>query len=178
MNFIRSTLLTAALALATVPLASAQSPRMAPSPNQGSTFIGLDGQLVGLWHFDAQIGPCGGPAQPAVSSTSVFHAGGTLAETNTMPLGGIPNILGIPGMHVRGPAFGTWRYDWRHRRYVAQMRFNWYVSGIYHGYQQIQRELRLTDHARQADGAITSTRYLADGSPLADFCGHEHGERI
>lgn len=125
--------------------------------------------IVGTWEAAARVGPCGGALGPPFLATTVFHAGGTLTETNAAPLGGIPTPW---GPSVRGPAFGTWSYDAQSDRYVAQMRFNWYVGGFYHGYQQIHLDfLELSaDHSILA-GTFTATRNFVNGNSPVPNCG-------
>jgi hypothetical protein len=87
-------------------------------------------RLVGTWEALTRTGPCGGPFGPPFLAFTVFHAGGTLTETNMAPLAGVPTPF---GQAIRGPAFGTWSYDPRSKTYNAQMRFNWFIDGLYHG---------------------------------------------
>jgi hypothetical protein len=126
-------------------------------------------RIVGTWAATVRKGPCGGELGPPFLATTVFHAGGTLSETNAAPLGGIPSPWGLS---VRGPAFGTWSYDPRSGTYTASMRFNWYVNGLYHGYQQIDwANLVLSLGDSVMSGAFTAERRFVNGTPPVPNCG-------
>ena len=57
-------------------------------------------------------------------------------------------------------------------------RFNWFVDGFYHGYQQIDRQITLNASGTELSGAINAARYLANGTKHMDFCGQETSTRI
>ena len=68
--------------------------------------------------------------------------------------------------------FGTWDYDSRTATYKAQMRFNWYASGFYHGYQQIEFEgLVLSLGNSVMAGTISAERHFVNGNPPVPNCG-------
>jgi hypothetical protein len=135
-------------------------------------------RIVGLWEAVAEVGPCGGTPGNRIAATITYHAGGTLSETNTMPIAGIPNLQGVPGNNQRGPGMGTWKYNPVTRQYSLSFRFNWFVNGVYHGYQQIERTgLLLSTDGQLLSGPVHATRYLADGTRYAEFCGRETAVR-
>lgn len=149
-------MLGASLAEASTPATTGASPAAA-------------NRIVGTWTASVRTGPCGGNLGPPFLATTVFHAGGTLSETNAAPLAGIPSPWGLS---VRGPAFGTWSYDPRSGTYSASMRFNWFVNGVYHGYQQIDwPELVLSLGDSVLSGSFTGERLFASGDPPAVNCG-------
>jgi len=126
-------------------------------------------QIVGTWEASTRTGPCGGPFGMPFLAFTVFHAGGTLTETNMAPLAGVPTPF---GQAIRGPAFGTWSYDRRNRTRTAQMRFNWFVNGLYHGYQQIQFDrIELDPDSSSLSGTFSATRNFIDGRPAIPNCG-------
>jgi hypothetical protein len=130
--------------------------------------------IVGTWEFTVQLGPCNGPLNPAFRAMTVFHMGGTLSESNATPLVGVPSPWGLS---QRGPAYGSWRYDPTSGRYTAQMRFYWFVNGVLHGHQLIERQLTVAGD--QMDGTITAERHFVDGTiPTAHLCGIESGVRV
>lgn len=136
-------------------------------------------RIVGLWHAVGAVGPCGGTPSGGIQANVVFNAGGTLSETNTMPLAGIPNLHGISGLHTRGPGFGTWSYNPTTNTYTIDFRFFWFVNGYYHGYQSIHREgVTLSADGLELSGDIRAARYLANGTKYMEFCGSEVSERL
>jgi hypothetical protein len=133
-------------------------------------------RIVGTWEAAARTGPCGGPFGPPFLAFTVFHAGGTLTETNMAPLGGIPTPF---GQAIRGPAFGTWHYDPSSRTYTAQMRFNWFIDGFYHGYQQINLDrIELSPDDSMQSSNFNATRNFIDGTPPIPNCGEVSMVRI
>lgn len=116
--------------------------------------------IVGTWEAAVRLGPCNGPLGPPFLATTMFNAGGTMTDTNAAPLSGIPTPW---GNSVRGPAFGTWSYDPKSDRYVGQLRFNWYVGGFYHGFQQVHFDsLELSADHSVLSGTFTATRNFVD----------------
>lgn len=152
----------------------------------GATDPTLDGRLpvpanriVGLWSAVVEVGPCGGTPSNRIAATIAYHAGGTLSETNVMPISGIPNMQDVPGNNQRGPGMGTWSYNPRTGQYTLDIRFNWYVDGVYHGYQLIHRPgVMLSADRNTLSGPVQATRYYANGSKYMDFCGRETATRL
>lgn len=136
-------------------------------------------RIVGLWSAVVEVGPCNGAPGNRILATINYHSGGTLSETNAMPISGIPNMQGVPGNNQRGPGMGTWKFNPRLGKYTLDIRFNWYVNGVYHGYQVIHRDdVLLSADGKTLAGPVHATRYFADGSKYADFCGYETATRL
>lgn len=139
---------------------AAESAERAPAPAE---------RIVGTWEALTRTGPCDGPFGPPFLAFTVFHAGGTLSETNMAPLGGVTTPF---GQAIRGPAFGTWSYEPRSRSHSAQMRFNWFVDGFYHGYQQIHFErIDVATDGNTMTATFTAERHFIDGRPPVPNCG-------
>lgn len=136
-------------------------------------------RIVGLWSALGLVGPCTAAPTGPINAIVVYHAGGTLSTTDTLPAtGGIPNLHGIAGLNTRGPGHGRWSYDPVTRRYEVVFRFNWFVNGLYHGYQQVEREVTLSADGQELSGPINAARYFANGTKYLDFCGAEVSHRI
>ena len=131
----------------------------AGSPSTTGALATRANNIVGTYEAAVQLGPCGGTLGAPFLATTMFHAGGTLNDTNAAPLSGVPTPWGLS---VRGPAFGTWSYNRKTDRYLIQMRFNWYVGGFYHGYQQIHIDAQLSRDKSVLIGTIAATRHFVD----------------
>ena len=136
-------------------------------------------RIVGLWSTQAATRPCGSnlPLSP-LRNTILFHAGGTALANPQSPLTGIPNAVGIPGIHQRGQDLGTWSFNPLTHQYTVKLRFDWYVDGLYHGYQTVDRTILLSNDGKQASGPVRSTRYTAAGALIADVCGDAVSTRL
>ena len=135
-------------------------------------------RIVGLWETHAQVRPCGSDLPfSSVFNTLLFHTGGTVVESPRIPPDGVL-IPSIPGVNQRGQALGTWSYDWRTRQHNLNLRFDWYVDGIYHGYSTVDREISLSPGGNQITGPVRSARYLADGSMIGEVCGSAVSDRL
>lgn len=121
-------------------------------------------RIVGLWTGVGFVSPCGTPppAQPTVRTTLLFNAGGTMTELPRFP---------PASASERTFALGTWSYDPLAGRYAARFRFDWYVNGVYNGYQIVEREMLLSNDGQQLAGPVRSTRYATDGSTISEVCG-------
>lgn len=167
------------LALATILLALSAGPATAVDPAHTGALATPANGIVGLWSAAVEVGPCGGTPGAPMKAIINYHAGGTLSETNMMPIAGIPNLQGVPGINQRGPGMGTWSYSPRTGQYTFDLRFNWYVNGVYNGYQAIHRPgVVISADGNTMSGPIQATRYFADGSKYADFCGRETATRL
>lgn len=139
--------------------------------------------LTGSWTVQAIIHPCDGSGPPPreITALQTFHLGGTMTETNNFPLAGVPSPFGVSVRN--GPGLGTWSYDPRTRVYTASFRFNWYVDGVYHGYQSIERQdITLSRDGRSFQSVVDARRYAHDpvtgeDELIAVFCGESWGER-
>lgn len=170
---------TVLLAAIVTSLWLAAAPASAGDPFTTGSLRTPASRIVGLWNAVVEVGPCGGVPGNRVAATINYHSGGTLSETNTMPISGVPNMQGVPGLNQRGPGFGTWAYNPRTGKYRLTLRFNWFVDGYYNGYQQIERNDVVMSHDGKAlTGPVRATRYRADGSKYAEFCGTETATRL
>jgi len=168
---LRRTLIALVLILLTANVA-------AQTANSGASGVPAN-RIVGLWSALGFVGPCGAPPTNPINAIVVFHAGGTLSTSDTLPAtGGVPNLHGITGLNTRGPGYGRWSYDPTTQRYHVLFRFNWFVNGVYHGYQQVEREVTLSTDGLELSGDIQAARYFADGTKYIDFCGAEISDRI
>ena len=138
--------------------------------------------IVGTWNVQGAVAPCGVSATPSpILATVVFHAGGTLSETNTFPLTGAPSPW---GPSKRGPGYGTWEYDRKTDRYTYWIRFFWFVNDLYHGYQQVGPiVVALAPDGMSYTGPIQAERWIYDPatqthSKALEFCGTQTGERF
>ncbi len=136
-------------------------------------------RIVGLWSTQAATRPCGSnlPLSP-LRNTILFHAGGTVLANSRFPLAGIPNVAGVPGINQRGQDLGTWSYNPVTHQYTLKLQFDWYVDGLYHGYQTVNRTILLSNDGQQASGPVRSTRFSAAGAVIADVCGEALSTRL
>jgi len=123
-------------------------------------------RIVGLWATTVTVGPCqGGPAM-TFPGASVFHAGGTLGETNTSP------------SSSRGPSQGIWKYLGQNR-YKTQFQFFAYLpDGSFDGVREIRTTTTLNARATQYDATVSAYFYNPDGSLRVQLCGSVRGDRI
>ena len=156
------------------------SPANATGPGVTGAHSVLANRIVGTWAGQVLLGPCTPDATyaPPLTYMNVLHSGGTVTETNTMPQTGIPNLHGIPGLHTRGPAFGTWSYNHNTGKYRIKMRFYWFVDGVYNGYQSADREALLSSDGKMVAGPVRAYRHLPNGDVIRSFCGQESARRF
>lgn len=130
-------------------------------------------RIVGLWLTEGGTRPCGTEIPfTQIRNTILFHAGGTvIANPQQAPAAGIPNLPGAPGFNQRGQDLGTWSFNPLTRQYAVKLRFDWYVDGLYHGYQVVERTILLSNDGKRGFGPVRSTRYRADGSLMGAVCG-------
>ncbi len=168
-----------AVAAACLSLLAGPTPAANPDPSSNGLLRLPANRIVGLWTAVVSVGPCNGTPSNQILATISYHTGGTLSETNAMPISGIPNMQGVPGNNQRGPGMGTWSYNPLTGQYTLDIRFNWYVDGIYNGYQVIHRtNVLLSADGNHLGGPVHATRYFADGSKYAEFCGSESATRL
>ncbi|MBS0589083.1 MAG: hypothetical protein JSR65_00415 [Proteobacteria bacterium] len=139
-----------------------------------------ESQLIGVWTTSAAVQPCGnsGPLPPLTPiNVLTFHAGGTLTETTLFPPGGVPNVYGVLGLNTRGDGTGIWGYVSWHRDYMLSLRFNWFVDGVYNGYQVVDRTMTLDPTGQHISGSVQTTRYGVNGKVLASLCGQATSDR-
>jgi hypothetical protein len=63
-------------------------------------------------------------------------------------------------------------------QYTQNVRFDWFVNGVYDGYQTVQRIFLPSNDDARISGAVTSTRYSADDTPRAQLCGSATSTRV
>jgi hypothetical protein len=136
-------------------------------------------RIVGLWISEGATRPCGsGLALNVTRNTLLFAAGGTVEENARFPPQGAANANGVPGMNQRTQALGTWSYEPTSGVYSLHLRFDWYVDGVYHGYQTVDRDMTLSPDGMQVTGPVAATRFNAAGVPIAALCGTAVSDRI
>jgi hypothetical protein len=118
-------------------------------------------RIVGLWRTQAAVGPCGSGQTPIqIRNTLQFHAGGTLVES-------------VPPNPVRVEGLGTWKYNPDTKQYRMHLLFDWYLpDGSYDGYSTVDRVLLMSNDGKRFAGPVRSVRHAANGSMMAELCGH------
>lgn len=136
-------------------------------------------RIVGTYHTDAQVRPCGSnaPFQPVVNTMS-FNYGGTVLENPRFPPIGAPNAFGIPGQFTRSAGLGTWTYNPRKNNFTMTLRYDFFVDGAFYGTGTVERDIDLSRDNNTASGAVTVTMYAVDGSVLRKLCGTGVSTRI
>lgn len=157
-----STLLLAAAFMAVLPAVPA-------SPATTGVPATRAGQVVGLWSNESLVGPCGATPTQRGHNTVIFNAGGTLVDNPRAPTGtAVQRSIGL----------GTWSYEPRAGQYIQHLQFDWFANGAYDGYQTVDRTFLLSNDGNRASGAVVTTRYNADGSKRAEFCGNAVSTRL
>lgn len=136
-------------------------------------------RIVGTYQNDGQLWVCGTTLPPIpISGTITFHAGGTVTESARFPPTGIPNAFGVAGLNTRSIGLGTWWYNPFSRRYSMNMRFDWFVDGVFHGTNMVDREIHLSPDGNTTSGPVEAVRYATDGSVIVDLCGDAVSTRL
>jgi hypothetical protein len=164
--------LLAVLAIASATASAQQSPG-----RTGSLAVPAN-KIVGLWDTQPSVAPCGSPPPtgPTGRTTLLFISGGTWVENPRFPPSGVPGAGG--GVSQRSAGLGVWSYDPQTTQYTAHMQFDWYLDGVYDGYQTVDRSILLSSDGKLASGPVRSTRYAANGSVLMELCGSGAGTRL
>jgi hypothetical protein len=169
----KASVLSAALALALGLSAGPGAAAPDPSGSRGAEFPTAQNgllpvpanRIVGLWRATVTVGPCaGGPVQ-TFTGTNLFHAGGTVSDTNTAPV------------NSRGPGMGVWRYLGGDR-YKVRFQFNRYADNLFVGTADVRSDARLRDGGNRLTYETRATQYAADGSVLVELCGSSESHRI
>jgi len=162
------TILAVSLALLAAPAATvAGPPGAAPaSPTQTGALPVPANRIVGLWATEVTIGPCQGGPTMTIHGTSLFHAGGTMGETNTSAPSG------------RSHSQGIWKFvGWN--QYKTRFRFYVFLpDGSYDGVQEIRTTTVLNSQATQYDATVNARFLNPDGSLRFQVCGSARGDRI
>lgn len=123
-------------------------------------------RIVGLWTTTVYVTPCQGGPVFTINGASVFHAGGTLGETNTSPT------------TDRGPGQGIWRHL-RRGEYKTKFRFFTYQSdGSLDAIQEIATTTFLNNRATQYEATVSARVLNPDGSLRFELCGEATGVRV
>lgn len=151
--------LAAALALAFVQ-AQAATPSLAGSraPNR----------IVGTWEYpDVHVFHCiSGQTLARFRAASLYHAGGTMLDTNSSP----------PG--ERGPAFGVWTYNPLTGEYVTRMRmYRYNPDGSLAGVNEVTRTARLSQDGNHMTETFRGRILGLAENVLFESCGSGEGMR-
>lgn len=128
-------------------------------------------RIAGYWQVKVTVGPCQGGPVNTFLGLNLFHAGGTVSDTNTF----------APGS--RGPGMGVWEYlgGGRHGegRYKNHFQFPRFLpNGSFDGLQDVRNEITLQPDGKTWTG-VTRARVLnADGSLRVEVCGNGLANRI
>ena len=125
-------------------------------------------RIVGAWEFpDVHVFHCSsGQTLARFRAASLFHAGGTMQDTNTNP----------PG--VRGPALGVWTYDPVSREHRVRMRhFRYNPDGSFAGANEIARTIRLSDDGNRIIETFRGKFLDPAEQVLFESCGSGEGTR-
>jgi hypothetical protein len=163
MNTTLSVSLAAVLTLASATTHAQQSPG-----TTGSLAVPAN-RIVGLWANASAVGPCGGPAVMQGHNMVTFEAGGTLVDVPQSPTG--TDLQ-------RGIGLGTWAYNPLLGKYTQRVRFDWFVNGVYDGYQTVDRTFLISNDHNQVSGPVRTIRYNADGSMRMQLCGSAVSTRL
>lgn len=166
------------IATALIALAAAGSAAAVDTSRSGAVATPAN-RIVGLWVSEGLTRPCGSALPFNVTrNTLLFSAGGTVEENPRFPPQGVANVNGVAGINQRTQALGTWSYEPVSGLYSLHLRFDWYVDGVYQGYQTVDRDMTLTPDGMQISGPVAATRFNAAGAPLAALCGTAVSDRI
>lgn len=136
-------------------------------------------RISGTWSTDADVRPCGTSLPfSKVRNTITFHDGGTVTENPRFPPSGVPNVYNVAGINQRSIGLGTWSFDHSAHQYEMSLRFDWYVDGVYNGYQTVDREITMSKDHNAFAGSVRTTRYDVNGGVIADLCGSAVDERL
>lgn len=150
------------LSLALSPLALATTAATAGPPAN---------RIVGIYLTEAEVRPCGSNLPfEQVRNTLMFNAGGTWVDSPRFPAGGA-DIGDPPVNYQRSQGLGTWSYDHKTGKYLARVRFDQFVDGVYTGYTRIRREILMSHDGKRLAGPVRATGYSADGQMVLELCG-------
>lgn len=155
------TILATALALLAGNAAAAT-----PTPASSGLWPVPANRIVGLWQVEVTLAPCaGGPAQTRIAY-NIYHAGGTLSDTNADP----PT--------ARGPGQGIWQYQ-GHRQYKTRFQFYRYLpDGSYNGITDVQTDVYLDAQSTQYSQTVYARNLGPNGNLQVELCGSAVGERV
>lgn len=117
-------------------------------------------RIVGVWRTQAAVGPCGTNTFPLqIRNILQFNAGGTMWES-------------IPPTTARTEGVGTWTYNPTTQEYGGRLIFDRFVDGALAGHSTVERKLLMNSAGTQIAGSVYAVHYAANGSILAELCGH------
>ena len=137
-----------------------------PNPVHNGALPVPANRIVGLWATTVTVGPCQGGPTMTFNGASVFHAGGTLGETNTS------------APTSRGPSQGIWKYQGRNQYKTKFQFFAYLPDGSYDGIREISTTTILNNRATHYDATVRARFYNPNGSLRVDLCGTVTGERV
>ncbi|MFC5579196.1 hypothetical protein ACFPOA_14375 [Lysobacter niabensis] len=149
----------------------ASAPALAGGPATTGALATPANRIAGIWSNVANVGPCGGSPVETNRQTLAFGAGGSFLDNPRFPPAGVPNIAGIAGTHTRSFGIGSWTFNPTTGVYTLDQRFDWYVNGLYHGYQVVRRTILLSNDGNQGAGPVQTARFDAAGAMLLQLCG-------
>jgi hypothetical protein len=127
-------------------------------------------RIVGLWHTQALVGPCGAPPSIPIQNYLLFNAGGTIVEMFLMP----PSQTAF-----RTYGLGTWSYTPATNRHALRLRFDRFDDGGNRiGYSTVNRQLTLSADGQHTAGPVHVVHYDVDGNPLGELCGEAVSDRL
>ena len=160
-------------------LVAVSFPASAAEPDADGARSSAANRISGAWSTDGDVRPCGTSLPFAkVRNTLVFHDGGTVTENPRFPPPGVPNVYNVPGINQRSIGLGTWSFDPSAQQYEMNLRFDWFVDGVYNGYQTVVRQITLSKDGDAFAGSVRTTRYDVNGGVIADLCGSAVDERL
>jgi hypothetical protein len=122
--------------------------------------------IEGAWISQVAITNCQGTTERQFQALNLFHAGGTLTDTDNQP----------PATH--GPAFGTWRShgDGMYSSVFVFYRFN--SDGSLAGSNRVQRTITLGADRNSFTSTIEVSVLDPSGTSVGSACGAETAARL
>jgi hypothetical protein len=122
--------------------------------------------IEGVWMSQVTITDCHGTTLRAFSALNMFHADGTLTDTDNQP----------PTSH--GPGFGTWRSQGHGKVSSSFQFFRFNPDGTFAGSNSVQREITLDADDEAFTSTITVAVLNPAGVQVGSSCGSETAERL
>ncbi len=123
-------------------------------------------RIEGVWKANVTIFDCNTKqVLRTFQGLQVFHAGGTLTDTNSTD----------PAS--RGPGMGVWRKVAR-GQFATQFTSMSFSGGVYTGYAVANRQVTLGPDGNTATGSTHSEIYDANGNLITTTCGEDDSVRF
>mgnify|MGYP000072153759 CR=1 FL=1 len=121
--------------------------------------------IEGVWEAAVTVRDCAsGNVLATFRGSQMFHHGGTLSDTNS-----VPTI-------TRGPGFGTWALNGA--VYTGKFRFYTYDNaGVPTGTARVTRSFTLSPDAKTSTSTNTIVFEDVNGAVLRTVCGSDVGSR-